>query len=206
MLGAMIQMFIGASYKGSMAQFDRDFNLFIAPGGEIIFAPKGDVRLPEGFKEKLNEMAEAMSFKPFYAESSNFEGFSTDEAQDSLNNELQERLEEFSGDVSVQVNAALFDVIAPEMKMDSEKGQLLIKNLSGLTGVVNLRIAFGDETYLNIPLEGEDAVEYQSPVNVKYAKLATGRPDRNTVISQDEQMNLKIALETQTIDEFIASM
>ena len=205
MLGAMIQMYISAAYDGGLEAFDKDFNLFITPNGEVVFAPKSDIRLKGDFKERLEEMAEGMSFKPLYPEASNFDGMSMEEAQESLDSELRERLEQFSGDISLQVNQALFDVLAPEMEQDSEEGQALIKNLSTVTGVVNIRIQFSDDTFLSISDDTE--VEEEEQVNPKFAKLSTGRPERDTIISQDDHLNLQIALgQCQDVNDFIASM
>jgi len=203
MLGAMIQMYIGAAYEGGIKKFDTDFNLFITPAGEVIFAPKNETRLTEDFISKLGEMAEGMGFKPYYAESSNFEGQEEEEVQEYLNESLRERLQGFGGEVRIQVNAALFDVLATDLEMDSERGQALINNLKDIRGVVNLRVEFSDETYMSIPCDG--AEEEQPEVEYKYSRLSTGRPDRDTIISQDDHMNLQIALgQTNSVDEFIA--
>ena len=68
---------------------------------------------------------------------------------------------------------------------------------------MNLRIAFGDETYLSIPVEGDEPEE-DTYVEPKFAKLATGRPDRETVINDDDCLNLQISLGlANTVEELL---
>jgi hypothetical protein len=202
MLGAMIQMYISAAYDGGAEQFAEDFNLFLTDA-EAIFAPKSDKRLSDDFIARFNEMGEGMGLKAVYANHSNFEGMSHEEAGEYLNEHLKERMSGLSADLRVSVNPALFDALCEGTEKDSEEGQAVIEALTGIPGVNNLRIKFSDETYFDIA--GEETEE--STVEPQYVALATGRPERDTIINQDDHMDIKIALgQTQTVDEFIALM
>jgi hypothetical protein len=205
MMSAMIQMFIASAYDGGAEKFAQDYHLFISEG-EAVFAPQHDgSTLSDKFKNKFNEMCEGFGLKAVYAARCNFEGYGHEEAAEMLNEQLREALGDVSMELRISVDPALFDAQAPNTELDSEDGEFLIEALSSLTNIENLRIKFQDDVFFKIPLEGSAPAEDSKKEPKRFVALATGRPDRDTIISQDDHINLKIALgQCDSVDEFLA--
>jgi hypothetical protein len=203
MVHMLIQTAILATYEGDAQDFNDNFELFITPTLDVVIAPSGEKVLTEKFKSKLTVALKGIdkSFNTIYAETCNFKGVSKEEAESVVGQELNERMSSLPN-VLLQANPALFDVIAEDTLQDSPEGKDIIKAITTLPYVENVRIQFKDKTFLQIPTEGSSS---EPETSRAYPKLATGRPDRETVISEDDQCNLQIALGlANTVDEFLA--
>ena len=195
MLGNIIQKYVQAHYEGGIDKFDKDFNIFVSDY-ECIFSPKGDCVLPEDILEHLKQKGMGLTF--IYATRSNFEGMTKEEAQEDLNAYMQGSISRWASELNISVSFAVFDVQAPNIEWDSEEGEEVISAISSIPGVFNIRIQFKDGTYLKISGSNDEPAESQC------SKLATGKPDRNQIINDEDCMNLQIALGiAKNMDEFL---
>jgi len=194
-------MFISSVYKGGGVAFERDFHTFVTGDNRFIITPKSDKVLSNEFCEKLEELASGMNFVPVYAVASNFPNMSQEEAQEVFRDYMQENLSEFGNDIALVASFALIDMTVPTIKKDSDKGKELLQILKGADFLVNYRIQFEDETFYQIAEAGSE-IEPTHKI-----ELATGKPERNIKINDDDILNLKIALgSAETIDDFIEMM
>ena len=201
MLSIIIQMFISSVYKGGGVAFERDFHTFVTGDNRFIISPKSDKVLSNEFCDKLEELASGMNFVPVYAVASNFQDMSPEEAQGIFRDFMEENLAEFGSELSLVANCALIDVTAVALKKDSDKGQEIIRIFKSADFLVNFRIQFEDETFYQIA-EAGSGIEPTHKI-----ELATGKPERNIKINDDDITDLKIALgSAETIDDFIAMM
>jgi len=199
MLQAIISMLIQAVYEGGPAAFEKDFSTFFTADNRFVIAPKGDKVLPENLKEKLIEMGSGMNFTVVVAARSNFEGFSPEDQGPEFN-EYMVNCEVFQHlNANIQGNSAMIDIFT-EIRSDSDVGKQLIEELDNYEHINNYRIQFQDKTVFRCPEEG-------SEVEPKASKLATGRPERDAVISEDDITNLTIDLgRCETVEDFLAMM
>ena len=198
MLSAIIQMFVQATYVGGVEAFNNDFNIHVSSNGEVVFAPAHDIELPTEFRAKFDLAAGGMGVKPIYATRSNFEGMSESEARDYLEGSLRCVIEESGIPSSLSASYALVEVEVKGSK-DSPDCLEIQEALISAPEINNIRIQYADGEFVLFKGMGSTSVPN------KYVSLATGRPDRDTVINKDDQFNLQIALgRANTVEEFLA--
>ena len=196
MLGALIQAFLFSSYKGN---FLEDFAVFLTTDLRLIIAQQGDAELDEEIKDQLKSMSEDLGFEVFYAKSINFKGMENDECESALNEALSEIFEGKVVRVDISANRAFIDIVVEGPLKDSKTGKGVLKELSSVDGLNNFRVLFKDGEYVSI----SGTTEADKSVH----KLQTGRPNRDTVISNNDICDLKIALGTcNSVEEFLAMM
>jgi len=201
MLSAMIQMFLMSAYEGGVEAFDEDFYLHVSSGGEVIIAPRSGKDLPEDFKAKFSQATGSLGVTPIYAEYCNFAGMSNEEASECLQERAQDRMNELQVPMAVAVSYALVEIQA-QVSMESDEAEALKDIFKSIPEINNLRIDFEDGAYSSFEDEGS---EVEPEATRKYVALATGRPERETVINGDDHTNLRIALgQAQTVEEFLA--
>jgi len=206
LLNVMIQMLIQATYKGGAAEFDRHFCTFMAGDNTFVIAKLGDKDLPEEFLSKLKEMASGMNFEVAYCLESNFSGLGNEEAAEYFNERLNEHASKFAGRIMVQANKAMIDIIAPGIEEKSDEGQTLVDTLAYEDVMPNIRIQFEDSTFykLSTPESYKEAEKTLNTVQNRLAADPSTKPKRDIVISEDDVLNLKIALgSAETIEDFL---
>jgi hypothetical protein len=199
----LIQMLVEAKYEGGARKFAEDFHIFITPEDEWIIALK-DVELPPEFRQELGEFEEATGVKVIIAGHSNFEHMADEELEDLFSGDFAEQLQQFNGQFHLGVSRALVDLQVKGISAGSTEAKGVMDLFKSIEGVTNLRFQFEGDVILSVPLEGEEPEEVSTVEPKKLETCLQGRPDRETIINEDDQMNLKIALETAgSIDELL---
>lgn len=201
MLGALVQQAIIQIYQmthGDPKNFSEKHQLFILGDGTVVFAQMQDEELSEAFRGTLSLALKQLGAKAVYAERPNFEGMSGDEASEYLNPILRDRIEELNIEMMIQCTPAVLDAAVPGVNQDSEDGRAVIQALTSIPHLCNVAIQFDDKLYLNLDAgeEGEAGFEITEDSKKEPKKLATslsGRPDRETVINDDDLLNIQIA-------------
>lgn len=202
MLSALVQMFIQATYVGGIEAFNNDFHLHVSSKGEIIFAPSREIELTAEFKARFNIAAEGMGVTPIYASRCNFEGMDESDAREYLDSDIRDKIESLKIPASLSASYALIEIQIQGSKNSPEAADLQ-EELSSLDMINNISIQFEDGEFTCFKGTGSNA----EPKAKKYVSLATGRPDRDTIISKDEVLDLKIALgQANTVEEFLAML
>ena len=203
MLSILIQGVIVSLYPGGAEAFNKDFATFMCSDNTFVIAPREYADFPEEVLDKLQELGEAHDLQILLTETSNFQGVSEKEAEEMFNNDMKTVLDGLRTPLKVSASAALLDVECEELEKDSDDAKRMMSALTDITYLKNIRIAFLDEVvYI---LDGElPATEEEKAHAKKYSHLCTGRPDRDAIISQDDVMDVTIALgRTNSVEEFL---
>ena len=119
--------------------------------------------------------------------------------QDSINSIMKD----FNlGDIVTTINPAVVVITIPNLSKDDEKTDKIIEAFIRIQGVIRGCILCSDG-FRTFEGQEVDRVITKSVIT----PMQTGRPTREKVISSDDLLNIKIALETaNTIEELIAQL
>lgn len=203
MLQLLIVTLVHGLYEGGAEEFSKDFATHLTDDSIFIIASKAGKEVPENIISKLEEMGQSYGFKAVYADTYNFAGMSEEEASEIFNEDMK-RIAEKSPEIQVSASLALIDILAKDIEKDSEEGTELLEALKSIPYIPNIRVRFKDGEELSFSEDVNDGYEEEEE---EYFTIATGRPDRETIISEDDILNLKITLgSTNTVEEFLKAI
>lgn len=200
----MLMTILQARYPGGHEKFAED-------GGEIGVAPTNPPELlvyhpdlPIDVKNILAQFASQAGLVPHFVSTLNFEGHDPEEFREQFLNDkvIEKILSDLGLDGAVKVFfSKLINVIAIVGVVSTKSNaEVLVEKLRAtIPGCLRTYILYGDDQVLK--------AEY-SPKDEPFLKLQAvlEAHSRQTVINDDDMLNLKIALETQSVDDFINSI
>ncbi|TRZ52439.1 MAG: hypothetical protein D4S01_02990 [Dehalococcoidia bacterium] len=202
MMGTVVMTLIQTSWPKGLAGFHEtggDMLLIPAGAGEVVlYNPENN----EDAKQKILTRIQQLGFNARFVDSIGPSPTSEEEVQEiadrllgTLSDTMQGLDPEGSEPLSISINriAATITVLSNDPKKIAKK---LAKALSDLDEIPRVCIIKGESVEW---LEGEYTFLPQ-------VKIVADRPQREKIISQDDILNLKIALETGDIDEIIRNM
>lgn len=187
-------------------EFMEDFGMFISPN-EVVISSNSGKNIPSSFESRLKKMLSSIpsqdggNMKLILAKQSNFKGLSENEVGPFL----QELVESSLSDVptKVQGSTALMEFYI-DMESDDSGAESAKEMLFGVPNMPNVRVIYSDGVSDMNLRDDSDIINLDAMVNVG-KKLVTGRPDRDSIITADDQLNLKIALgNCNSVEEFLA--
>lgn len=197
-----LMMLIETLIEGGNASFSEKWAVFSTDDNTFIMAPKTDEELPNEFVDELATLSAEYKVRVVWANGSNFVGMTNDEAGEFISEAFRPVADSFEGNLKLNVTRALLDLEVPAVSSDSVEGEGLVSFIEELYPIKNYRIKFSDTVVLSLgdTSDGADEAEVDSIL-----LLCTGRPNRETIINQDDITDLIIALgRTNTVEEFLA--
>lgn len=203
MFALLLQGIVEGLYKGGAEAFNKVFATFLCSDNTFVIAPRGIETLDEGLISKINELMDAHDMKLLITNTCNFSDMEEREAAERFNQDMKGVLSGLNSPLSLQASSAILDVGLPELSSDSEDGIRILEALMGLPYIMNLRMVYKDTTVMI--LDGEKEATPEEKVQAKkYSKLCTGRPDRETIINDEDVMNVVIALgQAKSVEQFL---
>ena len=199
---AFMMVVVQNYYPGGLRQFEADGGQYgLAPGNPcemVVYHPNPSVE----FKNVITHAAEVLKVRPRFVTTLNFQGREPDEIMEILQTHGTEIIQELHLENSIQVviGRLLNILILTDPRSTIATAEELVAKLREiLPACIRTYVAYGDKrtALFEYPLTEEPASKVQVVLEV---------PARQTVIGDDDLLNLKIALETQSVDDFINSI
>jgi len=200
-LQVLVQTVVQVRYPGGLEKWEEDGGVFgLAPGTPVELVVRHP-SIPIDIKNMITQICEQARILPRFVTTLNFEGYDPEEFREQfLNHDNMEMvLSELGLNGAVKCFMyTLFNVFQIVGAVSTkENAEALVEKLRVvIPGCLRSYVMYGDDKVLR--------AEY-SPDSEPFLKLQAvlELPTRTTVISEDDILNLRIALETQSVDDFI---
>lgn len=189
---------VDANYDGGFDKFSRDFSFYLTDE-DTLYVASANVRLSQEFLDKVSEGINASVYQ---TEAVNFPEIANNEAMGDFVSKsvFSEELFEIIyaadiKDINVSVSRVMVDIKFIGVNSDAKGTDKIREYFSSVEGLNNYILSWDDETEVITTYKEEGGIVTD----------LSGRPERDTVINDEDVLNLKIALETATsLDELLA--
>jgi hypothetical protein len=199
-IGTVLLTIIQSFYKGGLQQFEADGGVTgMAPGDPpeiLVYHPD----LPVSVRNVLKELADKAQLCVRFLTTLNYQGVEPETVQELFQNNIDRIGDELGLEGAMIKMGPLCNTIVLGNDTTLKTAEALVEKLREiLPGCIRTYVMYGNDQVLRAEYRLDE-----EPVRAVLVKQETHT--RQTVIGDDDLLNLKIALETQSVDDFIASL